>query len=301
MAPTSEVQRWSAAAVDWGANSTSTGISYALNQKLRDWIAVVNGNASNADKQLLLWKDETSSTSSSTQGMVMRVGFGSGVEDYFHWGVYGDNNTMRVRASRLWNDDGSNSGYGTLNTGTDYYFSDTQSRSLNGSRDVDLYIAYDTTEGKEFFVWGFSGLSSQYEDANGIFKNTFGQWLVFSPDNTFNTLTYDVDNDEVRHLAKMPVYEPQKGIVYTRAASGSTSSDLIALSWALYSYPGAQSFGDGPVGEFTQFTNERVGSTNICINAGRYYIAEQGGPNESLIICCGHDAPAISLGPVTFK
>ena len=296
MAPTAEIQRWSAAAVDWGANATSTGLSYALNQKLRDWIAVVNGNAANVNKQIEMWKDETSSTSSFYQGMVLKVYYDSGVDDNFYWGIYGTNTLIDTRAGKVWLDNGSNGGYGTYNSAGGYFYSDNQAKRLDGSLDASMYIAYDTTNDQEFFSWCVTDdvPSNTYQDTNTILKASNGQWFCMSNDaSNLKAITYsnslaDVNSNESGVLTSSNISMVQNWtgssfrVVRFGVVPLTTSADPPALIPITYA------------------KNPFIGSLASGANSGNYYIYDQGNPNETLIVCNGYFAPFISLGPIDF-
>ena len=296
MAPTAEIQRWSAAAVDWGANATSTGLSYALNQKLRDWIAVVNGNAANVNKQVEMWKDETSSTSSSYQGMVLKVYYNSGVDDHFYWGVYGTNTIHNIRGSKFWNNNGSNGGYGTYSSSA-YYFGDTQSKQLAGTLDATMYITYDTTNDQEFFSWCVTddGGSSTYQDGNTILKASNGQWFCMSNDSiSMRPVTYSNSLGDVNATESSAVTSVNQTVdeynagQYFRVArfavvpntSAGTPGGLVPITYAKNPFLGTTAYG--------------------TVRSGDYYVHDQGGPNETVVVCNGYYMPFVSLGPIDF-
>lgn len=296
MAPTAEIQRWSAAAVDWGANVTSTGLSYAINQKLRDWITVVNGNAANVDKQIEMWKDETTSTSSSYQGMVLKVYYDSGVDDNFYWGVFGTNTSHSVVGAKAWNDNGGNAGYGSTST-SGYYFGDSQTKQLAGTVDADILIAYDTTNDQEFFTWCVTsiGSSSSYQDGNTIMKASNGEWFCLSNDGAaLRTVTYSNSLGDVNatEYAGVTVAGATVAEYYTTASTQITRFALAAVTTA------ATPPGLVPI---TYAKNPFIGGLSRSnYLAGDYFVHDPGGPNETLIISNGAYMPLISLGPIDF-
>ena len=296
MAPTAEIQRWSAAAVDWGANATSTGLSYALNQKLRDWIAVVNGNAANADKQIEMWKDETSATGSTVQGMVLKVYYNSGVDDNFYWGVYGTNTSHDVKGAKNWNDNGSSGGYGSNST-TGYYFTDNQSKQLAGTVDADMLIAYDTTNDQEFFTWCVTSIGSNtvYQDGNTILKASNGEWFCLSNDgNAVKGITYSNSLGDVNATenASTTSNSPSLNEYYTISDSQVTRFAIV---------PNTSSNSAGGLVPITYAKNPFIGNlSKQSTSAGDYFLSDPGGPNETLVICNGYYVPFISLGPIDF-
>lgn len=294
MAPTAEIQRWSAAAVDWGANATSTGLSYALNQKLRDWIAVVNGNATNASKQIEMWKDETTSTSSSYQGMVLKVYYNSGVDDHFYWGVYGTSTSHNVRGAKTWSNNGSSGGYGTYSASS-YYFSDTQLKVLNGTKDADMYITYDTTNDQEFFSWCVTDVpgSTSSQDGNTILKANNGQWFCLSNDGLVEkSITYSNSLGDV-HATESSILSGNN----LALAKYNTDAAWRVTRFAVV--PDTASSDPGGLIPITYAKNPFLGTFSVD-SPGDYYLHDQGGPNETVILCNGYNTPFVSLGPVEF-
>jgi len=291
MAPTAEVQRWSAAAVNWGGNATSTGLSYAINQKLRDWIAVVNANGSNVNKQLELWKDETDSTGTTYQGMVMRIYWGSGVDDHFYFSANGTNTSTIVSAAEVWNDNGSREGYGTFGTGS-WYTTDNQSKSLGGAYDVDLYITYDTTNGEEFFSWNWGGQSNNnaYQDACTIYKTNFNNWQVmFNDGSSLKGAAYSIGASGVGPAEDSQTYSNNIGLEKLTLSSSGLSR--------LGVFP-SQSSGAKKV-SMTFAKNPFLGSI-VTLNSGTYYIVNAGLADETLVVTGGSGGPVTSLGPIDF-
>lgn len=195
--PQVEVQRWSAAAVDWGANSGSTGVSYNLNQKLRDWIAVVNANASNTNRQITMLKDETSATGTTYQGFVLKLNYNT--TDGFHLLHFGSNTSMSVYGAEGYLDNGTNGGYGSQDASSGLYrVNDFQQKKMDGTRDVDLYVSYDTTNNQEYFLFCLAQNNTAFQDWVGIFKTNHGHWYAaFNDASTYRAITYNTTRNEV--------------------------------------------------------------------------------------------------------
>ena len=195
--PQVEVQRWSAAAVNWGANSGSTGISYNLNQKLRDWITVVNANASNTNRQITMLKDEASATGTTYQGFVLKLNYNA--TDGFHLLHFGTNSNMSLYGAEGYLDNGTNGGYGNQDTTSGLYrVNDVQQKKMDGTLDVDLYISYDTTNDQEYFIFCLAQNSVAYRDWVGIFKTNHGHWYAaFNDGSVYKAITYNTTRNEV--------------------------------------------------------------------------------------------------------
>ncbi len=290
--PVAEINRWSAAAVHWSANSTSTGLSYGLNQKLRDWITVVNGNPSNTSKQLEMWKDESTNTDGTYQGMVLRIYHN--ITDYWHFGLYGTNTQWDRMASVLWKDNGTKGGYGTYeNTGGNHYVWDFGSVSANGTVDVDLYAAYDTTDGEEFFIWTWSVGSIATEDYALIYKNNYGHWAIAMNDQSSHmSMMYSVGRAEATY------HEGYLGDSQNvRAYPMISTEDTWSRWWvpAMFandaSYYGRITKAVWPISEHinTFTTSDRVGEWLQLRDGTGNYIAQH-------MLCFGPYSPWIRIG-----
>ncbi len=199
--PQIEVQRWSAAAVNWGANNGTTGISYNLNQKLRDWITVVNGNASNSNRQIEMFKDETTSTGTTIQGHVLKVYYDSTNAWYQTW--FGSNTSIDAHQGESYTDNGNSEGYGRVNSGSgNYYTFEDPNFRLNGTSNYDLYVSYDTTDTQEYFYFYLrDATSSAYRGGAMVLKTNFGHWLGLTLDGSGgHSITYDTKSLEVRRI-----------------------------------------------------------------------------------------------------
>ena len=300
MAVVAEINRWSAAAVDWSDTSVG-GQPYEQNEKIRTWITAVNANPSNTSRQLEMWKDETSSTSaSSDMGFVIKVGYANNTNTYY-FGNFGSANQWDVRLSTDWLDNGTNSGYGT-NSSANYYNTDSQARTLSGTADADLYVIYDTEDGKEFICWGWGSTGSSTEDWSMIYKTNFGEWMVLCNDGSFtNSITYDNDAAIVCAF---------KGSVITSGSSstrirqdgdsGTISSRMLRIvsgeSAATVSAAGAPSI------PFTHAANPKIGHMNstVCSRAGQYTVVDTGTADETLLCCAGFASPLISTGTFSY-
>ena len=298
MAVVAEVNRWSAAAVNW--TNTSVGFqAYEQNEKLRSWITAVNANPSNASRQLEMWKDETTSTStSSNMGFVIKVWYANNTNTYY-FGNFGTSTQWNVKLSTAWINNGSNSGYGTHST-TGFYITDNQSRLLSGTADADLYMIYDTEDGKEFICWGWGSNSSSNEDWAMIYKTNHGEWMVLCNDgSSTNSITYD---DEAAIVCAFKGSVIVTGSTSTRISQNpdATSSRMFRVvsseSGSTVSAAGAPSI------PFTHAASPKIGHLNstICGRAGQYTVIDTGTADETLLCCTGYLSPLISTGTFSY-
>lgn len=158
---------------------------------MRDWIAAINLNASQSGKQVVLLKDENSSTAANFRGYVIQLPMQNQAGSLYHG--FHSNTTTNIRGyvSTGFNNDTTNSGYGT-HTGT--VASDTSWSWKNTvTTSGQIIIGSSTVDGEEFFVWGWSlDNSSSYADCVMIFKDERGEWAAGGVDGaTFSGLVYD--------------------------------------------------------------------------------------------------------------
>ena len=298
MAVVAEVNRWSAAAVDW--TNTSVGFqAYEQNEKLRSWITAVNANPSNVGRQLELWKDENTSTNSSADmGFVIKLGYANNTNTYY-FGNFGTTGQWDIKLSTAWLDNGTNSGYGNFST-TGYYISDSQSRSLSGSVDADLYMIYDTEDGKEFICWGWGSTSANAEDWAMIYKTNHGEWMVLCNDSpATSSITYDNDAAVVCAFKGSVLITGSSSSRISQNPDSTSSRMLRIISSELTSTVTAAG---SPSIPFTHAANPKIGhmNSNICSRSGKYTIIDTGTADETLLCCAGYYSPLISTGAFSY-
>lgn len=298
MAVVAEVKRWSASEVDW-SDIVVGGQPYEQNEKLRGWITAVNANPSNASRQLEMFKDENTSTNTSTDvGFVIKLGYANNTNS-FYFGNYGNTTSWDLRMSDTWLDNGGSSGYGANST-TGYYISDTQSRGLSGSADADLYMIYDTEDGKEFICWGWGSTSANSEDWSMIYKTNRGEWMVLSNDGAItNSITYDNDAAIVCAFSG--------SVVVTGSSTTRISQDPDTSSSQMFRVVSGENktvvtAAGAPSMPFTHAANPKIGHMNntICGRAGQYAVIDTGTADETLLCCAGYAAPLISTGTFSY-
>jgi len=298
VAVVAEINRWSAAAVDWSDTSVG-GQPYEQNEKIRTWITAVNANPSNTSRQLEMWKDETTSTSESTDmGFVIKLGYANNTNS-FYFGNYGTSTSWDIRISDAWLDNGSSSGYGNYAT-TGYYIFDSQSRSLSGTADADLYMIYDTEDGKEFICWGWGSTTANTEDWNMIYKTNHGEWMALSNDgSSTNSITYDNDAAIVCAF--------KGSVIVTGSTSTRISQNPDATSSRMFRVISSESgsavsAAGAPSIPFTHAANPKIGHMNsaVCGRAGQYTVIDTGTADETLLCCTGYLSPLISTGTFSY-
>ena len=285
--------------MDW-SDIVVGGQPYEQNEKLRSWITAVNANPSNASRQLEMFKDENTSTNTSSEmGFVVKLGYANNTNS-FYFGNFGTATQWDVRMSDAWLDNGTNAGYGTQST-TGYFITDSQSRLLSGSNDADLYMIYDTEDGKEFICWGWGGsTSSSYEDWNMIYKNNYGEWMVLTNDGgVTSSITYDNDAAIVCAFSG--------SVVVTGSSTSRISQNPDTLSSRMLRIVSSESkstvsAAGAPSIPFTHAANPKIGHMNtaICSRAGKYTVIDTGTADETLLCCVGYASPLISTGTFSY-
>ena len=186
MAPTIKFQNIASASYNW---MSATGACKEMNDELRAWITAVNANPSQSGRQVVLEKDETSSTSANYFGFTIKLPGSTSAADVYMTRHSSSSANVQFLCGSAWSDSGSNGGYGTVSGTTN---NDTAVGFRTSSYDAVLFTAHDTTDGKEFFIGGFEFDNVSYSDPFIIGKMTNGEWGVCHFDSTpFTGLHYN--------------------------------------------------------------------------------------------------------------
>lgn len=201
--PVVKFQSWTGTAWNWGIEGPGT--PYTELETLRDaWVASVNLNPSQAADPIVKLKGFSDSTN-GYRGWVYRIPqVVSAAGKNMYWMNYTSNATSRIwSASATWTDTTDNGGYGDPgndpDTGSGSYQDSKSWTEVGTSSDYSMLVAYDSTDGEEFFTWGYNLYDDfNQQEAMVIFKDTTGSWQWLSWDgNIFsaNHMAYDVDYD----------------------------------------------------------------------------------------------------------
>ncbi|WGL30729.1 hypothetical protein SCRES3_gp72 [Synechococcus phage S-CRES3] len=179
--PTVKHQAWTSATWVWDTAAADGGCTQVLDE-LRSWITAVNLNASQSGKPVALLRDETSSTTTNFRGWTIEFAQpGHATEKMYHQWFSASTTICQSYFGDTFTDDTSRGGYGTVNT----VDADTSVSFLvtGVTTSFDSYIAYDTTDGQEFFVWGWwADASTTRSDWLGYFKDQNGNWMAIQMD-----------------------------------------------------------------------------------------------------------------------
>ena len=191
MAPTIKWQRFEAAAYNW-LGTTATDAVPQIESELSAWMAAVNANPSNTGRQLSIEKGYADYAGSGNyMGWVIKAGANNNTA--FGYLQYISSSTSGIAGvvSSVWDDNGSNGGYGAMTTIGVGSWSDVPSHKLSDV-DSDFLLVSDTLDGKEFFILGKrQGTSANYMDGFVIVKTLTGEWVIALNDNsTYGALAY---------------------------------------------------------------------------------------------------------------
>lgn len=178
MAVVVEYQAWDSASYNWLDKTTSTSAPVQINNKLDAWVAAVNANASNTNKQITVEKDPADSTSANLVGWVIKL-----ASDSANSTTYAEFRTTSATVGTVgtyssWTSGTANGGYGTMGaTGS----SVTSAFKTSGSS-AEFLVATETTDTEEFFCLAWKTDSTTFSSSSGcllLFKDTAGEWTTF--------------------------------------------------------------------------------------------------------------------------
>lgn len=247
MAVVVEYQAWDSASYNWLDKTTSTSAPVQINDKLDAWVAAVNANASNTNKQITVRKDPTDSTSANFIGWVVEAASSSSNSTFFTRFYSNSTSNCVCSFSPAWTNDGTNGGYGAAVNGiADTTISFTTSGVL-----AEFSVATETANGQEFFClsWRLNN-STSLSDALLIFKDSNGEWAsllsdggsvqgsYYMPTHTTPQRNYNVilnlvaSNNSSGVLARLVLQN--NGTSFLPAASNEYTAAVASASPSLY-------------------------------------------------------------------
>ena len=181
MAATFKTQAWDNTTWGWDSAAAGSPCEQMLSE-LRSWITTVNGNATQSGKQLVLQRDETSSTTANYRGFTIETPAQTTTGSLFFQFYSASTTNAHARWGNAFTDDTSNGGYGAVTSGN----SDTSiTFKTAATTSAQMQVAYGIVNGEEFFYCGWIiDSSSTYGDNWGIFKNQNGEWTAHMNDGT---------------------------------------------------------------------------------------------------------------------
>ena len=183
-------QEWTSGTYNW-FSSTNTDTCGEVINELKDWVTTINGNASQSGKQLVVEKDESSSTNANYFGFVLNCpaqNTTGSIYTAFHTNL---STRAQWEAGTGWTDNGNQGGYGDIG-GT--FESDTDISWLSTvASNAQFLTMKGVVNGEEYFVlaWYLNG-SVVTNDSLWIFKDQSGEWCSMVNDGgTMQSLFYD--------------------------------------------------------------------------------------------------------------
>lgn len=249
-----------------GLGTSANDFWPALEAELDAWLSAISGNASLAGAVPTKLKGTADSTNASYIGFVVELPHTTDPSIYV--GSFAISAAaINQKASSTWTDSGSNGGYGTFGGTVDQ---ETSNWSATGI-DLGIFIAYDTTDGEEFFVagrWGSDTLSN-HDPLMIMVRGIGGNWSGTVVDSTTsgmlwydrNTSSFVSSSIITRSASEVTIFSSSSG---TSSPGISTTSQFVSANpRILTTYAGADtgsSFGDAP---YTAYLTAYYGPTVI--------------------------------------
>lgn len=176
MAVSVSYQAWTSGTYNWLDTTTSTAVTPQIDNLLDTWVAAVNGNAANTNKQITVTKSHASSTSANFVGWVIQAASNTSGSGFFTRFYTSTTTNLVVSFSETFTDNGTNGGYGAA-AGANV--SDSTISFATSGVVGEFVVASDTVNEQEFFAlgWRTNNLTSQ-SDQLLIYKDTAGEWAA---------------------------------------------------------------------------------------------------------------------------
>lgn len=186
---------WDNSTYPW-SDTTSAGYVGSIVTEINAWITAISGNPSivaNGQLPVQLKGPSDSTDGGVTNGFVYQfpdttIGLDVTGPTYPTLLFEGQATGVSLIIGDEYNDNGSNSGYGSMYTGSGTGRGHSTSEAWSGTSNFDreAIIAYDTTDGQEFFAVGTRlGTSSSSTAGFAVFKDTSGHWCFVLEDTGF--------------------------------------------------------------------------------------------------------------------
>lgn len=249
---------WDNATYPW-TDQTSAGLMGSIVTEIDAWITAITSNASiTANGMLPVKKREPSDSTDggTTNGFAYEfpdtsIGTGKTGSTYPTLGFYGTETTVRVEVGDDYQDTTANSGFGDWLSSVGH-LSDTSGPGDAGYSNQAI-VAYETTDGEEFFAVGLKvGSSVSDEICFIVFKDTDGHWCFIMEDEAFaydTILDYWVgefgpyDTDPTRTTVSSTFYLPMS--IYSAFPTGAATKSNYGTGGQAYWYPKSSKLFEG--------------------------------------------------------
>jgi len=230
VAVVAKYQLYPSASYNW---LSPTGACKDMVDEFKTWIALVNANPSQSGQPCAVLKDETSSTSANYYGMAFQMKDPDGGDLYGRLHTSSTGN-MQGETGTVYADNGSNGGYGDITT---YALQDTSISFRTSAKDFKSFIAYNTIDGEEWFIFAWGADAVNYEDMFIVGKTTEGKWVAGVTDGISafaGVATVDGGHIKVSSLGLQPDTQsfPTPGLTFhnkSNLAGSGSDVDVVAL------------------------------------------------------------------------
>jgi hypothetical protein len=249
-----------------GLGTSANDFWPALEAELDAWISAISGNASLTGSVPIKLKGTADSTNANYLGFVVELPHSTDPSMYVQ-SYCSSSVTMTQRVGETYSDNGTQGGYGAISG-----VSDTESGSWTATGiDLGIFLAYDTTDGEEFFVagrWG-SDTISFHDPLVIIVRGIAGNWSGTVVDTTTSGMVFYDRNASTFVSSSISTRTGSEMTFFSSAASttspgiSQTSQFVTANSRILTTYGSADtgdSFGDAP---YTAYATAYYGPTVI--------------------------------------
>lgn len=248
MAATVKTDTYTSASYNWDSASTGQPCKDVVDE-LKSWVTTINSNASQTGKQVVVLRDEASSTTTNYRGWVVELPQ-TGTDTLYTSLTTYNATTIQFFSGTGFTDDTSNGGYGTVTSTIET--DGSIGWQTTAAVDVHFGLAYGIVDGEEFFFVGWDlGSDSTYSDMWGIFKTTEGYWATIATDGTAcKGGSYGgVSTEDTIEIAAMSgstsAHAPGSPIYYKGTQSSTTDVfAVMAKSPDIYNNHLSRSFGN---------------------------------------------------------
>ena len=176
-----KTQAWNNTGWGWDQATAGSPCEQMLTE-LRGWITTINGNAAQSGKQVVLERDENSSTTADYRGFTINMPAITTTGSLYFQMFSSTTTTLQMRWGNSFTDDTSNGGYGTITSGG---FDSSIGWKNTVTTEAQMNVCYGTVNGEEFFACGWAlDSSTSYSDHFTLFKDINGEWAVVQNDGT---------------------------------------------------------------------------------------------------------------------
>lgn len=229
MTATLKVQTWSNTTYTWDSANPGTP-AVEVETVLDNWISLINLNPSQSGKPVTKLKGAANSTTANYRGFVVKLPGQTTATDLVVRFISVSSITLSMagmQGSVYGNGDTTYGGYGPNTT--------VQNEAVDwkntATTSADFLIAYDVTDGKEFFAisWNIDNTSATM-DSFLIAKDHNGQWLFIGFDGTTATgVAVDTQTSTLLAVGSVSAEAPSTNFLGILQLSSTTTTGLTNM------------------------------------------------------------------------